>query len=243
MIVFLAKVFEKKEHAEAFLKGSMYANRLSHFKKLEGAYGRGDDYEGVIMPPLDDFALTLEATDPTTGEVVDSTTITGEDLAAPVIMSPEWFDHFNVFCMYAARFDGLQEISRDNLQDLKRQLDISEDFARLGEHTVLIKNTTEFIRRVKLAAEQAGYRIYAKLVSYYDPEVGTPPVTSDLETIFNKRKEFEYQNEFRFAIDTNSEGRCHITLDVGEIDDIAFYVKTSEIDVQLHVATKSDYQP
>ena len=243
MIVFLAKVFEKKEHAEAFLKGSMYANRLSYFKNLEGAYGRGDEYEGAIMPPLDDFAFTLKATDPTTREVVSSTTMTGEDLAAPVIVSPRWFDHFNVFCMYAGRFDGLQEVSRDDLQDLKRQLDISEDFERLGQHTVFIKNTTEFFRRVRHAGDQAGYRIYAKLVSYYDPEVGTPPVTSDLETIFNKRKEFEYQNEFRFAIDTNSEGRCPITLDVGEIDDIAFYVKTSEIDIQLDVATESDYHP
>ena len=242
MIVFLAKVFEKKEHAEAFLKGSMYANRLSYFKNLGGAYGRGDEYEGAIMPPLDDFASTLKATDPTTGEVVSSITMTGEDLAAPVIVSPRWFDHFNVFCMYAGRFE-LQEVSRDDLQDLKRQLDISEDFERLGEHIVIIKNTTEFFRRVRHAGDQAGYRICAKLVSYYDPEVGTPPVTSDLETIFNKRKEFEYQKEFRFAIDTNSEGRCPITLDVGEIDDIAFYVKTSEIDIQLDVATESDYHP
>ena len=242
MIVFLAKVFEKKEHAEAFLKGSMYANRLSHFKKLEGAYGRGDEYEGAIMPPLDDFVLTLKATDPTTGEVVGGT-ITGEGFAAPIIVSPRWFDHVNVFCMYAGRFDGLQEIPRDTLQDLKRQLDISEDFEGLGEHTVIIKNTTEFFRRVKHAGDQAGYRICAKLVSYYDPEVGTPPITSDLETIFNKRKEFACQKEFRFAIDTNSEGPCPITLDVGEIDDIAFYVKTSEIDVQLHVATEFDYHP
>ena len=242
MIVFLAKVFEKKEHAEAFLKGSMYANRLSYFKNLRGAYGRGDEYEGAIMPPLDDFAFTLKATDPTTGEVVSSITMTGEDLAAPVIVSPRRFDHFNLFCMYAGRFE-LQEVSRDDLQDLKRQLDISEDFERLGEHIVFIKNTTEFVRRVRHAGDQAGYRIYDKLVSYYDPEVGTPPVTSDLETIFNKRKEFEYQNEFRFAIDTNSEGRCPITLDVGEIDDIAFYVKTSEIDIQLDVATESDYHP
>ena len=186
--------------------------------------------------------MTLKATDPTTGEVVSSITMTGEYLAAPVIVSPRWFDHFNLFCMYAGRFE-LQEVSRDDLQDLKRQLDISEDFERLGEHIVFIKNTTEFVRRVRHAGDQAGYRIYDKLVSYYDPEVGTPPVTSDLETIFNKRKEFEYQNEFRFAIDTNSEGRCPITLDVGEIDDIAFYVKTSEIDIQLDVATESDYHP
>ena len=52
LIVFLAKVCETKEHAEAFLKGSMYANRLSYFKNLEGAYGRGDEYEGAIMPLL-----------------------------------------------------------------------------------------------------------------------------------------------------------------------------------------------
>ena len=61
MIAFLAKVFNKREHAEAFLKGSMYANRLSYFKDIEGAdNARGDEFEGAIMPPLDGSILNLE---------------------------------------------------------------------------------------------------------------------------------------------------------------------------------------
>ena len=40
MIFFLVKVFEQEEHARDFVNGAIFANRLSHFKKLEGDEGR-----------------------------------------------------------------------------------------------------------------------------------------------------------------------------------------------------------
>ena len=234
MIFFLVKVFQKQEHAEAFLRGEMFANRLSYFKKIESHDGRGDEDEGAIMPQLDDLTLTLESSNLDTGEV-DSITLTAEDLAAPPTIRPRWFDQINVFCMYAAHIGGFQGISIDNLQDFKRQLEIPEKYTKLGKHAVVITNTTEFFKRVKFAADRAGYGIYWKLVTYYDPEIGTPPARWDIETIFNKRKEYEYQREFRFAIDTRTEGCSHIILDVGEINDIAVRIDTCEINRQLHV--------
>ena len=237
MIFFLVKVFQEREHADAFLRGEMYANTLSYFKKIEGDDGRGDEDEGAIMPPIDGLTITLQGTDLDTGEV-NTVAITAADLAAPPIIRPEWFDHINVFCMYAAHTSGFEGTSIDNLQDFKKQLEIPEDCAKLGEHAVVITNTTEFFRRVKLAADRAGYGIYDKLVTYYDPAIGTPPVNWNIETVFNKRKEFEYQREFRFAIDTRTTGRCPITLDIGEIDDIAVRTDTSEINRGLQIQIK-----
>lgn len=234
MIFFLAKVFQQSEYADAFLRGAMFANRLSYFKKIEGHDGRGDEDEGAIMPQIENLTLKLESTNLETGEV-DGVTLTADDLAGPPIMRPRWFDNINVFCMYAAHIDGFQGISSDGLQEFKSQLEIPWGYTRLGRHAVVITNTTEFFRRVKHAADKAGYGIYGKLVSYYDPEIGTPPARWDIETIFTKRKEYEYQREFRFAIDTRAAGCCPITLDVGEIKDIATRIDTCEINRQLHV--------
>ena len=124
MILFLVKVFEKEEHARDFVNGEIFANRLFHFKKLEGDEGRGDEYEGAIMPQLEGSIITFKGTNHDTGEVeVNEITITEADLAAPVIMVPEWFDHISVFCMFAGhsgtfewairrQFIGLQEAAR-----------------------------------------------------------------------------------------------------------------------------------
>ena len=47
MIFFLAKFFNDEQHAEQFLRGSLYANRLAYFRNLEGDRNRADAYEGV----------------------------------------------------------------------------------------------------------------------------------------------------------------------------------------------------
>ena len=73
------------------MKGKMFAKRLSYFKQLEDQDGRGDDNEGAIMPFGDDLILTLKATNIETGEV-DTITITKDDLAAPLVIVPKWFE-------------------------------------------------------------------------------------------------------------------------------------------------------
>jgi hypothetical protein len=228
MIFYLAKVFQEREHAKDFVSGRMYANRLSYFKKIEDHDGRGDEDEGAIMFQLDGLTATLEFTNMDTGEV-ERTTMTELDFAAPPILRPEWFDDINVFCMYAGHSGEFQHVSPDNLQEFRRQLEIPEEYTRLGRHAVFITNTTEFLKRVEIAANRAGYGLRRGLVRYYDAEVGTPPIRSDIETIFTKRKEYEHQREFRFAIDTGTTGCCPIILDVGEINDISMCTDTCNI--------------
>ena len=227
MILFLVKVFEQEEHARDFVNGTMFANRLFHFKKLEGDEGRGDEYEGAIMLQSEDLILTLKATNQDTGEV-DEITITGDDLAAPVIMALERFDHINVFCMYAGHSGTFEWVSEANVLDLKKQLEIPEDCINLGEHAVVITNVKEFIRRVVASANREGYGIISRLVKYYDPNIGTPPARSEIDSIFTKRNQYAYQKEFRIAIDTRTEGSNPITLNIGPIDDITQRLKTRD---------------
>ena len=102
----------------------------------------------------------------------------------------------------------------------------------------MIKNPREFIRRVRVAAERENYRICWRLVKYYDPEVGTASLESNLYSIFSKRKQYEYQKEFRFAIDTGTPGSGPITLDIGEIGGISFCMHTSDINRQFDIKIK-----
>ena len=77
VIFYLAKVFQKREYADKFIRGEMYCNRLSWFKKLEDQEGRSDTDEGAIVPQLEDCLVTLEVSDPDTGKVVDRHTMQG----------------------------------------------------------------------------------------------------------------------------------------------------------------------
>ena len=237
MIFFFAKIYENEEHADAFVRGSLFANRLCYFKQIENRDGRGDKYEGAIMPRLDGLSITLTCTDIETGEVSEIT-IPEEDFAGPTIILPKWFDHSNVFCMYAGYSGTFKEISIDNLQCFQKQLEIPEECTKLGRYAVLIKNVTEFIRRVRIAAKREKYRICWRLVRYYDPEVGTPRLESSLDSIFSKSKEYEYQRKFCFAIDNGSVGRNHIILDIGEIDDITMCMDSREINRQIDIRIK-----
>ena len=237
MIFFFAKIYKNEEHADTFIKGSLFANRLCYFKQIENRDGRGDKYEGAIVPKLDELCFTLTSKDIQTGEVTEIT-IPEDDFAGPTIILPKWFDHINLFCMYSGYSGGTEKISADNLHCLKKQLEIPEDCTKLGRYAVLIKNPREFIRRVRFGAERENYRICWRFVRYYDPEVGTPRLESSLDSIFSKSKEYEYQREFRFAIDNGSVGRNHIILDIGEIDDITMCMDSREINRQIDIRIK-----
>ena len=59
MIIYLAKAFKEREHAEKFILGEMYCKQLTYFKKLEDREGRGDPDEGAIVLPLEGLDMTL----------------------------------------------------------------------------------------------------------------------------------------------------------------------------------------
>ena len=229
MIVFLAKVFREAKHAEDFLNGKMHWNSLAYFKRIEDGGVRGDEDEGAIM--LQREGLTIELT---AGEI-DTIRTSGHELTSPLVMRPKWFDHINVFCMYAGHTGALKSISEQNVLELKKQLAIPDDCAQLGKYAVLITNVREFLGRVKAGAKRQGYGVCGGLVRYYDPQVGSPPTKSEIETIFTKRKEYEYQKEFRIAIDTGARAGNPVTLCIGKIHDIALPISTSDINRQLRV--------
>lgn len=228
-IFFFVKIFNEKKYAEAMLDGELYINTLSFFQELEETEiaNRNDAYEGIngwLQP--DKVKIT-----------VNDYEIRSEDLASPVSFIMNSNKIINVFCLYAGHSGGA-EIRTEN--EFKKQVCLSEENYKLGEHAVLVFNTKEFISRVKKAVEKNKYGMTAKLVDYYEPEVfhGT---FNDKDAIFKKRKEFQHQCEYRFAIETGLTQNKAITLDIGSIKDIATVCDVREINegIQFKVNEKS----
>ena len=223
-IFFFVKVFTKKTHAEDFLRGTLYSNRLAFFKKLEEdtQANRSDRHEAVVgWYQPDQISLTLN------GREI-------KDLAAPVSLQMNQHNDLNVFCIYAAHSGPFEVITDENIFDLKDHLKIPSDCLTLGDYAVVVTQAKSFIDRVVGAVKDEGFGLKAGLVEYYDPSAFSGSFSED-EAVFRKRKEFEYQREYRFSFDTGIPGDDPLKLKIGDISDIALLCSTSEVNNLLQV--------
>lgn len=226
-VFLLAKVFCNKGYAEQFLEGKLYANRVFEFKRIEDDLTRGDAYEGGVMLDPDEHSMVIQAQDQETGEL-EEITLGGLDFGSSIKMKLSYFDNLNLFCMYGVRISDLDSIPA-NTQVIKKKLALSKNFHNFGKHAVVITDATQFINRVAVAAMQERYALEFDFVKYYDPEVGTLLIPQSIETLFTKRNELAWQKEFRFVLNTFTQGKQAVILDIGSISDIAFLGNTSDM--------------
>lgn len=223
-IVFFAKVFDNKTYADDFIQGKLFSNRLSFFRKLEENENanRGDKYEGIVSWYQPDQIQVK----------INDRIIT--DLAAPVSIQMNWHEYLNIFRIYSAHSGDFNEITSENLDAFRKQLELPDDCQKLGEHTVLVTNVPEFIKRIEATVDKNNYGLTASLVEYYDPETFHGSF-NQRDSIFKKRDEFKHQKEFRFAFDTGSEGEDPLVLEIGDITDITMRCNTSDINKNLEI--------
>ena len=137
MIISLMKILPCKEYVEYFLDGKLYCNTVRYFR--DKGY---DEFEGAAF------------LHPTTLRI-GSHTVPEEDLVGPAILTPNLVADLNVFCMFSWRAPKVGDDAI--LIDLESQLgSIAACIAEFGTYTVVVKNTTEFLRRVELAAVRGG---------------------------------------------------------------------------------------
>ena len=60
-----------------------------------------------------------------------------------------------------------------------------------------------------------------------------PPHEIGMKTLLYKEDKFEYQQEYRFAFDSRTQGPNPICLDIGNIHDITMSIKTSEVQYKI----------
>ena len=222
MIVSLMKILPCKEYVEYFLDGKLYCNTVRYFRD-EGY----DEFEGAAF------------LHPTTLRI-NSYTIPVEDLAGPVVLKPNLVADLNVFCMFSWRVPkvGDDEI----LIDLESQLgSIAACIADFGPYTVVVKNTTEFLRRVDLAVTRRGSGAIAGVrdaVRYINPDTYESNLAEPLKIPLFKQKRFAHQKEYRFVFQTGREPAGHLELPIGDIRDIAFCMRTEDVYDSVKVEEK-----
>jgi len=234
-IWYLIKFFKEKEHAEQFMSGSLYMNRLSYFKTVEnGDDGRFDTNEAVShwWQPK---GLILKINTPGTGEII----ITDKDLAAPVAMSLELYDDYHIFCMYALWTDGFEciggkiEYDNNESEKLKSQLKIDERCFKFGDYAVVVP-AVQFIERTRQTITRINKTARLNLVRYLDGNKFNGEVKIS-EIPFSKLNEFSYQNEFRICLDNQTKGKDSFTLQIGSIKEFSAMVQSSNLNELFNI--------
>lgn len=224
-IYFYLKFFEKPEFAADFMSGRLWMNSLEYFKKLEGSAddGRLDPHEAPshwLQPK--DAQITFAGI-----------SIPPEDLAGPVIIQENRYDTWNVFCLYAGHSGIFQRLSAENMDAFRLHLRVPSRVANMGTTAVLVRNVSEFNARFQAAVRRRSFSLKAGLVEYFDPASFSGPI---LKPTHAKRIEFEWQREYRFALDRGAPVSEHHVFDIGRLDDICNLVDPSTFNDLLRVS-------
>ena len=221
----LVKFYSRKQHADKMLAGELRAGRLKKFRETEDPVRR-DEYEGTMLWENENVEVSLRPGD---GEWW---TLSPHDLAGPIERRSHLLDNLNVFCMTGFRSDFGPGPSCELVDQVKQQVEESlPTCSEMGEHAVVITDVKEFLKRVTRGAKREGWQLRSWLVKYYDlypPEVASADERSFIPAFFKRRK-YELEREFRIALNTDTVGDDPITLDIGDIRDIACYAETREL--------------
>ncbi|UNU29648.1 hypothetical protein [Aeromonas hydrophila] len=235
-IIVLIKIFDKEEYADAFINnGEMYCRTLGSFKEINDDV-RGDRFEAASSwYQSNQIIMNLSYIDDH-GEN-KSIELSGSSLAGPVVMQPAVYNNFYLYCMYAVKKPEYNEyyeteeekslvVEKINAM-LKEAITLDDNVLSLGEFAVVVFNVKDFISKVKSALVNDGYRCTHNIVQYFDPETFHGDF-NEIEALFRKRTDYEYQSEYRFVIQS-PEHTEHQTIHLGSLEGIAIKVPTRRI--------------
>lgn len=222
MIVSVMKILPCKEYVEFLLDGNLYCNTVRYFR--DAGY---DEFEGAAFVHP-------------TNLYINSHVIPAEELAGPMILKLDAVANLNIFCMFTWR---VPKVGDDQiLVDLESQLgSIADCIAEFGPYTVVVTNTTEFFRRVEIAVKQRPRAVLAGVrgvVRYIDPDSHRSNLDKLLKIPLFKQKRFAHQKEYRFVFQAAREPAGPLVLPIGDIRDIAFWMRTEDVYDNVKVEEK-----
>jgi hypothetical protein len=194
---------QAEEYIDFLQKGTLYCNKLSYYRNLENEHG-----DSIIG---DSFEAMLPLTNATVYFPEEETCFQIQDKLIPTT----WSDDY-IFCMTGLKPNLIVE---ENMPILSSVMD------SFGQKSLLILDSQEFIRRIKIAAQMNGYSVECDFVRYYDDEYNNLDMLSSLvyktsNIAFWKRKKYSSQSEFRFLFHGNFD-KDHLELPIGDISDIS----------------------
>lgn len=218
----LFKFFSCEMYRDDFLKGHLHFNSLNYFRRAEASdsFKQNDPYEccKIFQPnSIKVFFGRQEL----------------KDLAGPVsICYNDDVLKSYIMCFSTIRFDSQKQYA--SLDDLKRDVLFSEKMINYGEHAVAIPRMELFVERLEKAALKAGYGFAKGLVNYYN--FAKDNVLDEYpKNAFRKRREFSYQREFRFLLRKKDAVEEYVTLEVGDLSDIAQSCKSADLNGMLEI--------
>lgn len=207
----------KKEYANDILKGNLYMNPLSFFRKCENDYM--DDMTEGICGDIPKNQVRQHGYD-------FSNDFLENIVTDNILMISDRFSSCNLFCMYS--------LFRDDVN--KNIAEFNEDLLQFADTAVWIKDVEVFKERVKesiYAQCQSGkveYGSYGR-VRYYDVDEKTNRL--DSKSCFDKRKNYQWQREWRICLWTHNLKNEALSLSIGDISDIACIVPARDLDKVL----------
>lgn len=220
------RIFDDERFMNDFLDGKIYMNRLSYFRFVDDDRdnNRADQKEGLSgwwQPEQ----IVLE---------VNGRKIT--NFASPIEMRSNKNDNLHIFCLFSGTTNientvDDNKIAINKISNVKDDLSVSVECENLGGYYVLVHDTPTFINRMVAATKKHNYRGSAGLVEYYNP-IDFSGDFGD-RSVFYKPSNFAHQKEYRFVIDTGTTGEDALTLNIGNIRDIATIIDSWDIKVEF----------
>ncbi len=218
----LFKFFSCETYRDDFLKGHLHFNSLNYFRRAEAfdSFKQNDSYEccKIFQPnSIKVFFGQQEL----------------KDLAGPVsICYNDDVLKSYVMCFSTIRLDSQKKYA--SLEDLKRDVLFSEKMIKYGEYVVVIPQAELFLERLEKAALKDGFDFFKGPVNYYD--FSKDNISDEYPKIaFQKRSEFSYQREFRFLLRKKDAVNEYVTLEVGDLSDIAQSCKSADLNGMLEI--------
>lgn len=232
------KFFSEEAHADQFLRGGLFMQKLRYFQRLEAQEvddGRPDAREGVVsvhQPANTELTIQFDGMEPLK--------ITEADLAGPVVVTRNVYSDMNVFCMSTLRIPDVSGL-RGSIDDIQAQV---EDLTRLddrclafGPHAVVV-DAANFVGRLRSVLPGLGHWFRAGAVEYYD-EATFHGSFAEEQAPFMKQNPFSYQKEFRICLLRPDPSDELFILDIGDISAFALKMGSGAVNSALRVTPRS----
>lgn len=191
----------KDEYLSLLQSGQIYLKNCLYYQQLEGDEQRGDKYDSAIPSSLFSFSDVFN-----------------QRLTIPSAYIKSFFQYKPENVKMLSETQLALYIPNDSVDSLK-------EFSKNTEgNALLIWNTNEFVCRLAKKCSELKIRFFFDPVEYMDDiqfanyESTVLPNTGEQSMIFNKRKRYEKQQEFRISV----------FFDIGNPPDNANRIRLSE---------------